>query len=186
MKRIFLSLLALVIMISLISCGKDKNDAASTEETKAVFDDNVYVGILGEKAATLYIDGEKAIFDCSYIEHNNDYGAEATITHTSKLVGYIESIENGIMTVNFGWGGASETIARHYSGEGAEVAKQEFLKIADYMEGPMKQAIIDLADGKTVVIQHGDALWDEMGQGSSVIIVTLDEDNHSFDGEYKG
>lgn len=185
MKRVLLTLLAIIMTFSLISCKKSKNGGEITE-TKAPVNENVYVGILGEKPTTLYIDGEKAIFDCSYIEFNNDYGAEATITHTLKLVGLIESIENGVMTVTFAWGGASHTESRIYSGEGAEVARQEFLKIADYMEGAMKQAIIDLADGKTLVIQHGDELWQEMGQGDSVITVTLDEENGSFEGQYRG
>ena len=70
--------------------------------------------------------------------------------------------------------------------EAADAARQEYLSIAEYMEGPMKQAMIDIADGKTVNMAYGDALWDELGQGSSVIIVTFDTESGIFEAEYKG
>lgn len=186
MKRIFLAVLAVIIVIiSLTSCG-DKKKKEEEENSLPQLNENEYLGILSNREATLVIDGDKAIFNCSYTEEHDDYGAPVKIVHTSILTGIIESNENGVITVCFGKEGATESQSHIFSGEAADAARQEYLSIAEYMEGPMKQAMIDIADGKTVNMAYGDALWDELGQGSSVIIVTFDTESGIFEAEYKG
>ncbi len=170
MKRITLVLLALVTMISLISCGKEK---VKVEEKTYVSE--------GTPQNTLTIAGDRVTFvTASTNEYNFDNGKKATRTQVNTMSGFITKDEDGTYTVNLDKKGATVTFTWSYEGDGAEEARAKDRDLALTRDDVTKQMMLELIEGKSVKMNHGDKRWSKVGPMFLKASVTVDDEKGTF------
>ncbi|MBQ8255208.1 MAG: hypothetical protein IJY94_06885 [Clostridia bacterium] len=171
MKRIIAIIMTLTLALCLFSCdsGSSSNGGKDT-----------YTGELNDAKTTLVIDNNTATFSMS--EEREFKEQNTTVLQSATQTGIIESNKDGVLTIVFNKPGAAATMSMKFSGSGAsaykKTLKQQFSSMND---SAYKDAMLTTLDGKTLKMSIGDKYWEEVGPGSSqVIVVKLDTANKTF------
>lgn len=176
-KRFIVLFLSLIFVLCMASCGK-KDDVKGKSYTLTV-EENGYSVI-----TTLTINGDKLTFKAVQTsERELDSGKMVTLKQTSTLTGFAIFNEDGTVSGDFNREGASATMKRIYSGDGADEIKTQLLEQinASYEDGAVKNAQLDVLNGKTVTFKFGNKIWTELGPSKNFnITVVLDEENGTF------
>lgn len=170
MKRLVLVALALVTIFALFSCGKEK----------AEIEEKTYISE-GAPQNTLTIAGDRVtIVTVSTFDYDLDNGKKATRTQISTTSGFITKNDDGTYSVDLDKKGASLTLAWSYDGDGADEARAKDRDLASTRDDVTKQTMLELIDGKSVKMNHGDRRWKAVGPMFLRASVTVDDEKGTF------
>lgn len=175
MKRIFILLICIVMAFTMVSCGE------KTETKVYTLKEESYSGTINY---TVKITGDRIVVSAeTTAERELDDGKMVYLKQTSKISGFVVKNEDGTINIDINRAGASASMSRLYTGDGADEMKAQLREQVNnlYEDGAAKQAQLDVIDGKTIVMKYGDELWEELGPDEDYsMVITLDEENGTF------
>ncbi len=170
MKRIIAILLTLAMALCLFAC--DSGSGSNGGDT--------YTGELDGAKTKLVVNGNKATFSISETMEFEE--AKVTVVQKISQTGVIDSNEDGVLTIVFNKAGATASMSMKISGAGtAEYKKALKAQFESLPDGVYKDAMLGVADGKTLNMKYGDKYWEEVGPGADyVVVVKIDTAKKTF------